>query len=499
MVIQTTPHTELAIAPDIPGAEQPQKLKPDKNGLGVFAKILDGLAGRGLLRKTGTGERPSGAENPANVPLAETAETDELAPLTAGKGKTARGGKAVTKNAAALTGTKKPQKEGETGPETPVTGLSEQEKNLLFTAGLIAGLQGEPAGKTGGPAAKAADSASRRQGGDAEGLSVAAGADAGEEAGEVLTGQIPAGTENGAAKQPLQPEAAAFAAGGPVENQKNAPEKAPFGFGEAGASAAAAGEAASRELPQSAEAKKAVPGEKDGKGRLEEARGRDRKKSVAVEVQDFRSADGKTEIHKTAGIEPAARAEAGRNGGDTLKDLVLELRLPNQGQDSSSAVSSWETRAGQSFEDMLARELHQNFNNDIVRHASIALRDGGQGTIRLALKPESLGNVKIRLEMAENKITGHIFVESEEALRAFEREIASLEKAFLDSGFEAANLEMSLAADGREAQQQWQGTEASRILPGTVAASRYDAAAEWMEPFALDVYQQGTRAVNVLA
>jgi hypothetical protein len=131
------------------------------------------------------------------------------------------------------------------------------------------------------------------------------------------------------------------------------------------------------------------------------------------------------------------------------------------------------------------------------------LRDGNgglaEGTIRLALKPESLGNVKIRLEMAENKITGRIFVESEEALRAFEREIASLEKAFRDSGFDAANLEMSLASDGRGA-EQWQGTEASQSLSRLIAASRYDASFESVSiPPTLDFYRQGERAVNLLA
>jgi flagellar hook-length control protein FliK len=135
-----------------------------------------------------------------------------------------------------------------------------------------------------------------------------------------------------------------------------------------------------------------------------------------------------------------------------------------------------------------------------VRHASVILRDSSEGTIRLALKPESLGNVKIRLEMAENKITGRIVVESEEALHAFEKEITSLEKAFVESGFEGANLEMSLAADSGGA-EQWQGTEASQSLMRLIAASHYEAtAAEWTEiPTALDYYYQGTRSINVLA
>jgi hypothetical protein len=106
------------------------------------------------------------------------------------------------------------------------------------------------------------------------------------------------------------------------------------------------------------------------------------------------------------------------------------------------------------------------------------LRDGGEGTIRLSLKPESLGNVKIRLEMTDNKIAGQIIVESDEALRAFEQEIRALEQAFRESGFEGASLEMAVAADGGQngAGGQWKEGEASPFFSERMAASIYDAA-----------------------
>jgi flagellar hook-length control protein FliK len=153
---------------------------------------------------------------------------------------------------------------------------------------------------------------------------------------------------------------------------------------------------------------------------------------------------------------------------------------------------------------MLARELHQNLNGDIVRHASILLKDGGEGLIRLSLRPESLGNVKIRLEMAENKVTGHIVVESDEALRAFEREIHSLEQAFRDSGFEGANLDIAYApAGGQDAQgRRWKEEEASPLLLNRLAASGYDTAGDSLVsgisgPNA-DPYGQGQVRINLL-
>jgi hypothetical protein len=99
--------------------------------------------------------------------------------------------------------------------------------------------------------------------------------------------------------------------------------------------------------------------------------------------------------------------------------------------------------------------------------------------------------------MAENKITGYIVVESEEAMRAFERELDSLEREFREAGFEGADLSMSLAADGGE--RRWRDAENEGLLPGGLAASRYDASAETEETAAVAFYRQGTGAVDVLA
>ena len=130
---------------------------------------------------------------------------------------------------------------------------------------------------------------------------------------------------------------------------------------------------------------------------------------------------------------------------------------------------------GKGFEDALARELRGNLSMDIVRNASIIARDGGEGTIRLSLRPASLGDVKVHLEMTENRIIGVIVVESNEALRAFERELPVLEKAFRDSGFSETSLEMSLAQDGGNYAGGEEQQEEDFYVPYQVmAASRYE-------------------------
>jgi len=485
VVIQITPQTELANSltgearpqgessgiREIreQGGESPHKTKAGKGQLGVFAQILAGL------RKTGAGEKATGGIKPDAS--GKTSESDVLRSVQKGKNKFGKG-------------LAKAEKAGETEPELQLqaAALSVQEKNTLFTAGYLAGeFKDENLELTDkGITADSVVSLGRPNGGEA-----------------METVQIEkAGLEAALGRQSETAGAATGKSGEdvkiPVASSEKAAEKTKNRAEIAAKNEIAAAETQIRGGVQQAEAKKTVLGEKEGRNRLDEARNRDKRRGSAVEARDFRS-QGVELSQKDSVFQVKAVAES-RTGEGSVREITLELRLPNQGQESQSAPVSWETKAGQALEDILARELHQNFNNDIVRHASVILRDSSEGTIRLALKPESLGNVKIRLEMAENKITGRITVESEEALHAFEKELTSLEKAFVESGFEGANLEMSLASDSGGA-QQWQGTEANQSLMRIIAASHYEAAAaEWTEiPAALDYYYQGTRSINVLA
>jgi len=187
----------------------------------------------------------------------------------------------------------------------------------------------------------------------------------------------------------------------------------------------------------------AAGGEKD---RLAELRSKKGREKPGIEVRDARSGE----------VREAGNPEVSRGPAFNLpRPVITEIELPvdlnspaGKGDGGFLGKAGKENQSGISFEDALAQELRGNLSTDIVRDAAVIVRNGGEGTIRLSLRPASLGDVKIRLEMTENKITGHIIVESDEALRAFERELPVLEKAFRDSGFSETNLEMSLAQNG---------------------------------------------------
>jgi hypothetical protein len=238
-----------------------------------------------------------------------------------------------------------------------------------------------------------------------------------------------------------------------------------------------------------------VPAETGRPREYAETKGQRKGREKVLEVQDLRSA-GET----LRGESPAAGEGPAPLKGEA--ELAVELRPGGESRGyAERAPDGLPAKAGEAFENILARELHQNLNGDIVRHASIVLRDGNEGTIKLSLKPESLGNVKIHLEMAENRIAGHIIVENDEVLRAFERELRSLEQAFKDSGFAGATLDMAVSSDtGRNgAGGQWKGEEASPFYSRRLAASRYDTTAEGPEwGFARNTAGTAEQQINML-
>jgi flagellar hook-length control protein FliK len=126
----------------------------------------------------------------------------------------------------------------------------------------------------------------------------------------------------------------------------------------------------------------------------------------------------------------------------------------------------------------------------------MVLKEGGEGLIRLSLKPESLGNVKIRLELSENKIAGHIIVENNDALRAFERELPVLEAAFKDSGFEGASLELTRDNGGGDNRRR-DGGDTIPFYSERLVSSSYEALTDGNVPAGGPA--RGDTRVNMLA
>ena len=488
-MIHVSPIAEPATASQgvYDGEARSRAAESEKNGPGVFARILSGLIGKNMDKNhvAQIGHAAPDAQKDGEIAAMDFNENEIAFPASV---------MGTPETVAPETGAGAETDWARSTAFAPETGASDDSAALAQTFALFNAAEQAAAAtddaETAGPAPAAAKIARF----DADGAStVAQAGELSAWAAKTYAGGVKnVAPDGGAAHGPRVAVADALA-----ENARGAGESASTGTSLAQARPSTGEGAAAAGFVKQAETDKARY-DANAVGAPNETRD-DKKRNLVAEARELRNANARTETARSgAANHGEAALEATRASADgPAKEAFIEMRMPTQ-SGNSTATTAWESRPAQTFEGMLARELHQHLNGDIARQASILLRDGNEGVIRIALKPESLGNVKIRLEMAENKITGYIVVESEEALRAFERELASLEKEFRDAGFEGAELQMSLAGGGEN--WQWEETEDGRFMPIRLAASRYDDAAEMTETIPPSaVYLQGTGVVDVLA
>ncbi|MGO9412242.1 MAG: flagellar hook-length control protein FliK [Spirochaetia bacterium] len=95
-----------------------------------------------------------------------------------------------------------------------------------------------------------------------------------------------------------------------------------------------------------------------------------------------------------------------------------------------------------SFEGAI-QHLREMAGSELTRAAGIIIRDGG-GEIKLTLKPESLGSVRIRMNLVDNAIEGRIIVDNAAVKHVFEGSLDSLMRALTAEGFQTASLQVSV-------------------------------------------------------
>ena len=135
-----------------------------------------------------------------------------------------------------------------------------------------------------------------------------------------------------------------------------------------------------------------------------------------------------------------------KDNGDGTADMSISFRSDNTAVPTGETTTSLYTdRAadGESFSAMLAKEVREGAQ-DFVKAGKIILRNNNTGTIRLTLHPETLGNVRISLELSSGKkISGKIVVSSKEAYDAFKDNLDGFSDAFVAGGFESAGFDLS--------------------------------------------------------
>ena len=188
----------------------------------------------------------------------------------------------------------------------------------------------------------------------------------------------------------------------------------------------------------------------------------------------------------------------------TDNTLSLELNLSETAEKNILSSNSQTASAdGSVFKEVLAQQIQYNAP-DFVKAGNIVLRDNNQGVINMNLKPESLGNVKINLQISDKNITGQITVASKEAYEAFRQNLEVLKNAFTESGFDTAsfNLNLSSNADGGFMQKNGSGQEqnASNFIRANQTFGNYVAEEDSFDSSLPGVYRNsGDYKVDLIA
>ena len=107
----------------------------------------------------------------------------------------------------------------------------------------------------------------------------------------------------------------------------------------------------------------------------------------------------------------------------------------------------------------LFKSMRESGNGEIVKRAGIIVKDNSSGEIRMDLKPEKLGKVRIQIHLKDNTLSGKIIVDSSAVREVFESNMEALHRAFKESGFDSAELDVQV---GGGKQQEHQGSQKQR-------------------------------------
>ncbi|HPX26528.1 MAG TPA: flagellar hook-length control protein FliK [Treponemataceae bacterium] len=181
--------------------------------------------------------------------------------------------------------------------------------------------------------------------------------------------------------------------------------------------------------------------------------------------------------------------------GNGNAEMSLNLPQNSMYQEPQSGNSAAVMTSNARFTEMLSSELQSNAK-EFVKTGSVILKDNNNGTIKLILHPEELGNVKIRLEVTDKVIAGKIIVSSEEAFNAFKVNLDSLRQAFTDSGFEAGGFDLSWNSGGQGSGQDKDHNPRGYVYNDALPEIFDD---DYALQLARDAVIYGTSVINMIA
>ncbi len=160
---------------------------------------------------------------------------------------------------------------------------------------------------------------------------------------------------------------------------------------------------------------------------------------------------GRTESPEFRLISSQSNASVPGSQADqtTSQQQVFQVLLRSEGNEHIQVPLS-KSENSADLQNQLTQQLREQLNSEIVKRGSIMVRNNGSGEIRLELKPDHLGQVKIHLSLENNNIAGRILVENINVKEAFDQNMQELYRVFKEHGFGETALNVSVGNQRRQ-------------------------------------------------
>ena len=155
------------------------------------------------------------------------------------------------------------------------------------------------------------------------------------------------------------------------------------------------------------------------------------------------AAENRMRVKITAGEEKSTEFRSDKSAFDP-SSLPVSLQGGKETALAENAALRHITKAD------LIRELKDQGGAEILREAKILVKDGQSGEIKLVLRPQELGTVKINLILENKHIVGRIFVENNIVKEALQTAFGDLKEVFAQQGMELGALDVFVSQESRE-------------------------------------------------
>ncbi len=179
-----------------------------------------------------------------------------------------------------------------------------------------------------------------------------------------------------------------------------------------------------------------------------------------VHIVDLRARSRHASSEEAAAAKVTVQpSTSDRDGGAAL------AQKPGQNRDSAPQLSDRAPAAAPASAQTPLERLRDMAGSELLKATNLVLKDGG-GEIRLVLKPESLGSVRIRMNVVDNNIEGRIIVDSSSVKQVFDANIDALRRALTAEGFQTGSLQVSVGGQNTDAdaRREQQPSEAVRRM-----------------------------------